>query len=171
MIPLALILLASSQRVELVNKLARVPAGQWESVNVTLRQRRPVVVYADFEVREGWQHARLELLRREDLDRMRQGRPNGFLAMTQPAAGGHLRCVVRVPGEYAIVLDNRNSTSQPALARLRVELDFSERPGTTVTQLSPGRQLAVILISFAVFFAIVTFSARRLLRGIQDTRR
>jgi hypothetical protein len=36
-----------------------------------------------------------------------------------------------------------------------------------VTRLPARRQLTVILISFAVFFGIVTFSARRLRRAIK----
>jgi hypothetical protein len=52
------------------------------------------------------------------------------------------------------------------MVHLRITLDFSRR-GPTVTRLSPQRQLAVIAISFAVFFGIVTFSARRLLRNLK----
>jgi hypothetical protein len=59
-----------------------------------------------------------------------------------------------------------NLGDSPAMVHLRVTLDFSRR-GPTVTQLSPQRQLAVVAISFAVFFGIVTFSARRLLRHLK----
>jgi hypothetical protein len=52
--------------------------------------------------------------------------------------------------------------------RLKISLDFAPRPqGPEVTRLSPRRQLTVILISFAVFFAIVSYSARRLLGAIR----
>jgi hypothetical protein len=52
--------------------------------------------------------------------------------------------------------------------RLRVSLDFSPRRlGPEVTRLSPERQLAVIVISFAVFFGIVAYSGRKLLRAIR----
>jgi hypothetical protein len=36
-----------------------------------------------------------------------------------------------------------------------------------VIRLSPARQLTIIVITFAVFFAIVSYSARRLLHGIR----
>jgi hypothetical protein len=49
---------------------------------------------------------------------------------------------------------------------IRVWLDFARR-GPVVTQLSPERQLTVIAISFLVFFGIVTYSARRLLRTMR----
>jgi hypothetical protein len=70
-------------------------------------------------------------------------------------------------GVYVVLLDNRAS-SRPAAAQLLVSLDFAARLGPPVTRLSPPRQITVIAISFAVFFAIATFSARRLLRGMRQ---
>jgi hypothetical protein len=51
---------------------------------------------------------------------------------------------------------------------LRVSLDFSGRAGETIQYLSPQRRLTVILISFAVFFGIVTWSARKLLAAVKN---
>jgi hypothetical protein len=167
MLPLALILLASSQRVELFQGVLQVPAGEWHAEMIALRQRRPVVIAADFSVRSGPAQIRLALLRREDLQRLEQGRPNGFLAMTPTGMSGRLRYVVRVPGDYVVLLENRASDAGSASAELRLALDFGQRAGPLVTRLSPARQLTIILISFAVFFAIVTYSARRLLRGMK----
>jgi hypothetical protein len=53
--------------------------------------------------------------------------------------------------------------------RLNAWLDFA-RHGPTMTQLSPRRQMTVVLIGFAVFFGIVSFSARRLLRAAGTSR-
>jgi hypothetical protein len=36
-----------------------------------------------------------------------------------------------------------------------------------VTTLSPRRQIEIVIISFAAFFGIVSWSARRLLKGIR----
>jgi hypothetical protein len=89
------------------------------------------------------------------------------MAATTPGASGRIRYRVRTPGDYVVVIDNRGGDARPAEARLRVALDFELQSGPEVTLLSPGRQFAVILISFAVFFGIVSYSARRLLRGIR----
>jgi hypothetical protein len=166
MIPLALILLAAATRLELVDEILRIPAGDWRYVELGLKQQAAFVA-ADFEVQSGSQLVKLELMRREDLDRLRTDRPNGVIAATAAAASGRLLYHVRVPGDYVVVIDNRNAGGQEAVARLRVALDFGARPGPQVTRLSPQRQFTVILISFAVFFGIVTYSARRLLRGIR----
>jgi hypothetical protein len=64
------------------------------------------------------------------------------------------------------VVDNRDA--RPAAVHLRISLEFGASPGPAVTRLSSRRQLTVILISFAVFFGIVTFSARRLWRAIKS---
>jgi hypothetical protein len=166
MIPLALILLAAATRLELVDEVLHIPAGDWRYVELGLKQQAAFVA-ADFEVQSGSQPVKLELMRHEDLDRLRSDRPNGVIVATALAASGRLLYRVRVPGDYVVVIDNRNANGREAVARLRVVLDFGARPGPQVTRLSPQRQFTVILISFAVFFGIVTYSARRLLRGIR----
>lgn len=165
MIPVALLLVAASTHVDLVDEVYRIPAGQWRYVPLELRQR-PAFVAANFEVRSGSPHLRLALMRREDLERMRNDDPYGVLAATDAAASGRLRYPVRVAGDYVIVIDNRTSSNQAAEAHLHVALDFGGQPGPEVTRLSPQRQMVVIAISFAVFFGIVSYSARRLLRHI-----
>jgi hypothetical protein len=45
-------------------------------------------------------------------------------------------------------------------------LDFGNSSTTPVRTLTPQRRLAVILISFAVFFAIAGWSGRRLIRAL-----
>ncbi len=166
MISFALILLAASTNLELVNDVFHVPPGEWSSVALGLKQR-PAMVAADFEVESGAGKLRLELMRREDLGRLRNELPVGAIAATSRATSGRIRYRVRVPGDYVVVIDNRGGDARPVDARVRVALDFQMLSGPEVTRLSPGRQFAVISISFAVFFGIVSYSARRLLRGIR----
>src|SRR5262249_29387711 len=101
---------------------------------------------------------------RADLERLRADQPHGFLAASQPVPAGSLTYRLHRPGEYAVVIDNRGLQA-PVRVHLWVWLDFSERSAQGVGYLSPQRRLGVILISFAVFFAIVTWSARKLLEA------
>jgi hypothetical protein len=165
MIPVALIFLAAATHVDLVDDVFRIPAGEWRYVELGLRQK-PAAVAADFEVRSGSQQVRLALMRREDMERLREDRPHGVLAATDPARLGQLRYQVRVAGDYILLIDNREGRDRPAEAHLRVALDFGKSPVPEVSRLPVPRQIIVITISFAVFFAIAGFSARRLLRGI-----
>jgi hypothetical protein len=159
-----LLLAAASSRVELVNEVYRIPAGEWRYVELGLNQK-PAYVTARFEALEGSRQVRLALLRTADLERLRNGQPHGVMAVTESAGSGRLEYPVEQPGDYAILVDN--STGQGATIRLNVSLDFSGTHGAGITRLSPRRQLTVILVSFAVFFGIVGWSTRRLLRAIR----
>jgi hypothetical protein len=158
-VALAGILLAAPASVELVDEVYQIPAHQWRYVDFTLKQQ-PALVSATFQVLTGSGVARIALMRSQDLERLRGGQPHGVMTVTPLASSGNLAYYVHWPDDYAIVVDNH--AAQPSAVHLRVSLEFGGSPGPAVTRLSPRRQLAVILISFAVFFGIVSFSARRL---------
>jgi hypothetical protein len=160
---LACFLLLSASRVELVDEVYRIPAQEWRYVEVGLTQR-PALVTATYEVTSGPPELRFALLRSEDLQKLREGAPHSVMDVTPVGSAGNLRHQVRERGEYVLVIDNQGRAE--ASVRTRIWLDFGAR-GPTVTQLSPRRQMAIILISFAVFFGIVTFSARRLLKVVR----
>ena len=88
--------------------------------------------------------------------------------MTEIGKSGALDFRVRQPGDYVLVVDNRSSKTQPAAVHLRIALDFARPTGPIVTRLGPERQLTVIVLSFAFFFGVVTYSARKLLRAAKD---
>ncbi len=157
-------MLMASTSVDLVDEVYQIPANEWRYVEVDLKQRAALVA-ARYEVQSPGGEVRLALMRREDLGRMREGLPHGVIDETAPAPGGILAPQVRGPGEYVLVVDNR--ADRAASVRLKVSLDFNVRRGPEVIVLSPRRQLTIVLISFAVFLGIVTWSARRLLRGIR----
>jgi hypothetical protein len=159
-----LLLLFAGSRVELVDEAYTIPPSEWRYVQVELKQT-PVTVQCDFQSKDA--QVRVALLSRDDLERLRADQPHGFLAASQPSTAGALSYQVHRAGNYAVVIDNRGLRA-PVRVHLRVWLDFSPRAAQGVRVLPPERRLAVILISFAVFFAIVTWSARKLL---QATRR
>jgi hypothetical protein len=161
MIALAWIaLLAASTRVELVNEDYRIAAADWQWVPIGLKQQ-PGMIAAHFQVQSATGQVRLVLMRRQDLDDM----PHGSLAQTEPARVGNLGHYIHDLGDYALVVDNRDGPV-PADVHLTVWVDFSQHR-TPVQTLSPQRQLTVILLSFAVFFGIAGWSARRLLRAVK----
>jgi hypothetical protein len=163
---LTLLLLAAATRVELVDEVYTIPPTEWRYVEVQLRQT-PVAVNCNFRVVSKDAQVRVALLSKGDLDRLRLDQPHGFLAATQPSSSGILSYHLQRAGEYAVVVDNR-ALRAPVRVHLQVVLDFSGRPEQGVGYLSRERRLAVILISFAVFFGIVTWSARKLLRATRQ---
>jgi hypothetical protein len=150
--------------VELVDEVYTIPANDWRYVPVGLNQK-PAFVSAHFDVTSPSRRVRLALMRADDLERMREGAPHGVIAVTEFLPKGQLAYQVRTPGDYVILVDNRE---QPAAqVHLRVRADFAAPRGPLVIRLPRERQLTVIVVSFAVFFGIVTYSARRLLRGMR----
>jgi hypothetical protein len=166
MIPFVwLCLLVSPTGLDVVDETYRIPANEWRYVEVGLRQR-PALLSAELEWQAGSREVRAALLRHADLNRLRNDHPYGVLASTPPGASGQFHYFIQEPGEYAVVLDNRESDA-PAVIHLRVSLDFAGPPANNGGSLSPRRRLTVILVSFAVFFGIVTWSARRLLQSVR----
>jgi hypothetical protein len=163
---LAWSLAAAPTSVELVDEVYQVPANEWRYVEISLKQQ-PALVFATFQVLTGAQQARMALMRRQDLERLRGSQPHGVLAVTPLALSGNFSYYVHEPDDYAIVVDNRAAKS--SAIHLRISLEFGGSPGPAVTRLSRPRQLAVILISFAFFFGVVSFSARRLWRAVKGS--
>ena len=169
MIALAMLLLAASTSVDLVDDLYQIPAAEWKYVEVNLRQR-PAEITASFDVRSGGNQVRVALMTRADLDHLRGNLPYGVLAMTPVGARGGFVFRVREPGDYVLVVDNRAVRAKATDVHLFVSLDFAEPHGPGITKLDPQRQITVILISFAFFFGVVTYSARKLLRGVKQSK-
>ena len=159
-----LLLLAANTSVLIVDEEYEIPARDWRYVELSLKQR-PGLVAARYEAQSGAQQVRLALMHRDDLERLRSGSSHDVMSMTPPAGAGALNFRVREPGDYVVVVENRSR--RPANVHLKVSLDFSGRRGSEITRISPERRLTVILLSFAFFFGIVTYSARRLMHVIK----
>jgi len=159
-----LALAGPATRVEVVDEVYPIPADEWRYVELGLKQQ-PALVVAAYQVNGGSDQVRVALMRRDELERLRQGLPHGVMAVTEPGRSGTLECQARPPGDYVVVVDNEMGGGKPASVHLRIWLDFANRGAPPVTGLSPERRRTVVLVSFAAFAGIVTWSARKLLRG------
>ena len=157
MVAALLFLLAAFSRVDLIDENFEIPASDWRYVPRPVTHE-PAAVDCIFQADRPDAQVRLVLLTQADLNLWRVGRDHEEMATTPVGPRGMLRMSVHNPSTF-VAIENRGT--RPVGVRLRV---FLEEPN--VRYLSRERRLAVILISFGVFFAIVTFSARRLLRAI-----
>lgn len=155
-----MLLLAASSRVQLVDQTYQIPANDWRFVDLGLRQRS-ALVRANFVVESG-PPVQLLLMEQADMERLNRGETHGVASATAVGEAGHLAIRPGKPGDYVVVIENRSGRLETSKVRLRVSVDFVE-----ATQISPERQLTVIAISFAVFFGIVTYSARRLWQAVR----
>lgn len=160
MVPLVLLLLTAATRVLLVDEPFEIPAHDWRFDSDLGLHQRAANLIAQYQVQTGG-NVRLLLMTRENVDLMSEGRNHSTMAVTHTADTGFMRYNVSQPGDYALVVDNRDN-DRPARVHLKVWLDFP-----SVTTISPQRQLTVILLSFAFFFGIVTWSTRRLWKNMR----
>jgi hypothetical protein len=161
MLPLVLFFLMTATRVQLVDEPFDIPAHDWRFDSELGLHQRAATLIADFQVKSGGDVSLL-LMTRHDVERLSDGKPHGTLISAGPVHSGHLQYTVPQPGDYVLVVDNRGN-AEPARVHLSVWLDF--RP---VTGISAQRQLTVILLSFAFFFGVVGWSARKLWQGIRS---
>ena len=164
MIALWILMLAASPIVDVVDEVYQIPANEWRYVELGLNQK-PAMVNARYAVQSGSDEVRIALMRREDLEHLREGSPHGVIEETDPGSSGGFIPRVRGAGDYVVVVDNEGGKA--ASVHLRIWLDYGVQAAPEMTRLSPRRQLVVILLSFATFFGIVTWSARQLLKGIR----
>jgi hypothetical protein len=150
-----MLLLAASSSVELVDHTYQIPANGWSYFPLELRPQS-TLVKAYFTVESG-PPVRLQLMEQADLERLNSGETHGMVLSTAVGPAGRLEVRTAKSGDYVVVVENRSGRPETSKVRLRVSIDFAE-----ATLLSPQRQLTVVAISFAVFFGIVTYSARRL---------
>jgi len=125
----------------------------------------PVEVEASFQVANNAGTVHMELLPHRELGAMRRGSAHTALASTAEASSGTIRHIVQEAGPYRIVIKNRKG-AKPVTVMWQVSTRLD--PEATATVLSPRRRLVTILVSFALFFAMVGYSGWRLKRAIRE---
>jgi len=146
----------------LTDDVYQLPAGEWRWVRFEIG-RRPATADCRFETVGGGE-VRAELVSRAELELVRKHKPHDVLAVTDPGGAGSFSHYIQESGQYAVIIENTGT--HPAAVHLTIALSFGGAKPLS-RYLSPQRRLTVILVSFAMFFAIVTFSARALLRAMK----
>jgi hypothetical protein len=155
-----LLLLAASGQVVLTDDVYQIPPGEWRWVRFAIGHR-PATVECRFTML-GSGEAQAELVSQTQLELIRQHKAHDSLASTDTARAAGFSQFIEEPGEYAVVLENPGAS--PAAVRLTVAMSFGQ-PASRY--LSRDRQLTVIVVSFVLFFGIVTLSTRALLRAMK----
>ena len=160
----AVSLVSAAGPVVLTDDVYQLAPGDWRWVRFDIRQRAATAI-CGFQSTGGGQ-VRAEIVNRSELDAVRQRKPHEALAQFGPAGAGYIRHLIQDPGEYAAVIENKDS--HPIAVHITVALDLAP-PRSAARTLSPTRRLTVIIVSFVCFFAIVSLSARALLRAMRRT--
>jgi hypothetical protein len=162
-LPIAALLCAASlQAVPL-----RLEPGEYRWLPFTV-QRIPTAVDCRFRVLEGGATVHMEIMPSAEFRRFSHGREYEPLAAAPDGRTGEIKRLVDKRGEFAVVVENE-SRGPAALVDLEVSTNLNP-PDAQARVLSPERRLAVILISFGIFFGLVTWSGWRLWRGANAGR-
>ncbi|MDX2152059.1 MAG: hypothetical protein SFV54_15080 [Bryobacteraceae bacterium] len=162
---LALMALAAAPSlVTLVDEPVRIPAGQWRTLPIVLRQQ-PGVVQAAFRVRRG-DGVRVLLVTRKDADLWRAGQPFTVVGQSAVTREATVNFPARKPGDYELVVDYSSAKEGLTELDLKVGLAFGNTNSMTVRYLEPQRRLFVIWASLCFFGATVWFAGLRLARAI-----
>jgi len=158
---LACLILASAfSGTPAIDQINRVPPASWRFVELP-PDAALAHVSAKFEVESG-PPVRMALVEKSQIERWVAGRRHSQVRITPAALKSRLYEFSIRAGDYAIALENPDP-NQAADVHLTVTLDVASS-----IELPRKRQLAVIAISFSVFFGIVTLSAARLWRATKS---
>jgi len=145
----------------------RLDPGEYRWLPFTVKQT-PAQVDCRFQVIAGTPSVHVELLPMSEFRLFTHGKEHDSLALSPASSTGSFRRVIEEPGQYAVVLVN-SKTAPAATISLELKVDSDPNAAVSSRELSPKRRLAVILISFSLFFAIVTWSGLKLVRAIKET--
>lgn len=142
----------------------RLEGGEYRWVPFTVKQV-PTEVYCRFEVLKGDPTVHMELLPMSEFRMFSRGRSHERLAIVPRANGGTFRQLIEERGQYAVVVENEKG-GPPAVVSLDVSTNMNPS-GAVARELPASRRLTVIVVSFALFFAMVGWSALKLLRAMK----
>jgi hypothetical protein len=123
---------------------------------------RPATVVCSYKIVNDKLGVRAVLLSAGEMEQFREGKPTHYLAKTEFARSGQLRHRVTHPGDYRILLDNRDSNGSPAQVSVRTWLEFEEYTSFAPTTLPQSRQRAVVAFSLVLFSLAAAASGWRL---------
>ncbi|HTM52060.1 MAG TPA: hypothetical protein VL285_25370 [Bryobacteraceae bacterium] len=161
LLTLAFLLSVSGSRLVLDDTI-EIPRAEWRYVDVEAKEAK-AVINCEYQVVSENSPVRAVWIRRENLEEFRAGSHVNILAASPFGMEGRLRHVAPESGDYALVLESQAAARLRAKVKARVWLESAVQP----RELAPGRRLSVILISAAVFFAMVSFSAFRIRASIR----
>lgn len=139
--------------------------GEYRWIPLTVKQT-PTAIACKYQVLEGNAGVHAELLTMREFRLLAKGLQHESLATTREGQSAEFRRIVGTPGQYAAVISNRKD-AQPAVVSFDVRTEVDPASANVAQTLPARRKLAVILISFALFFVTVVWSGILLTKAIR----
>jgi hypothetical protein len=141
----------------------RLDPGEYRWLSFTVK-KIPTAVDCKFRVLSGRATVHMEVLTMPEFRRFYRGQDHEMFASSPNGQKGEIRQMVDERGEFAVIVRNEDR-APTAIVDLEVSTDVNPSPESMARVLPPGRRLAVILISFGIFFGLVMWSGWRLWRA------
>jgi hypothetical protein len=142
----------------------RLEPGEYRWLQFKVRTI-PTVVDCKYKVTSGRGTVHMEVLTMPEFRRYYRGQPHETFAESQRGPQGEIRQMVDERGDFAVLVKNDDHAPM-----VMVDLEVGTDSDPSAQVLPPERRLAVILISFGIFFAIVTVSGWRLWRAANSEK-
>lgn len=137
-----------------------VPRARARGVPVTIRT--PTYIECRYETKGPNTVVRTALLTAADIENFQAGKPYTLLAATPYSSTGHFRALLMQPGDYFVLIDNRNDLSKEV--KVHVAVTAAEDPSLPRTASSARRQ-AVTALSLSLFALVAGWSGLRIRRA------
>src|SRR5579884_2372205 len=159
--PIALLLAAAGPGG---NQAVRLDGGEYRWWPVYVRQV-PMQVNCRFEVLNGVRTVHAELVPQDQFHAFLRRRNYEKLVATGDAQNGSFSQIIPTRGNYAVVIIN-GKNAPAAIVSLSIQTTLNPSGPGLARTLPPGRRLAVILVSFAIFFVSIAWSGHRLIKAM-----
>jgi hypothetical protein len=140
----------------------RLAPGDNRYIQVTV-SHVPTLLDCNYRVLQGAASVHMEVMSDLNYRRFTRGRDYDPVAYTPDGAANEIRRVMDERGRFDVMLINTGSS--PVMVEMEVRTDLDAGVESMARVLSPERRLTVILVSFGLFFGVVTWAGIRLLRA------
>ena len=153
---------SSTSRVTIFDEDVRVGRLRSRAVPISLHQR-PAMVECRFEITNGQKEGvRAVLMTMDDVDRFREDRSHRTLASSAYDTRGELRYRISRPGDYMLLVDNREGVRGAAMVRLKIDLTFDNEVSFAPKTLPPARRQQIVAVSLGLFALVAAWSGWRI---------
>jgi len=146
----------------------RLDSGEFQWIDFRVNQV-PTEVDCRFRVVRGDPTVHMELLSVQEFDQLNRGDTHATLAVSNDGKAGRIRRLLDWRGRYIVAIVNKRG-ARPALVSFELRTDVNPNAQVSARELSPERRMAVIAISFGIFFAIVAFCGWKMMRAVSSGR-
>lgn len=158
---------AAAQHREELTYSFDIDPGEWRYFEFPVKEK-DARLEVQFEARtnHGSPGIRVAVMSQEEFQRFRGNQPHQEIGASDYRARGTLKARLAEPGQYVVVIDNREKSQRRRHVEMESVLVTGPDPETLpVEYLSPEKRAVVVMVSAAGFLLILALAGRALWRA------